>query len=333
MIIIYNRQNPPNFFAKSIYLAGINTKSTYNKSWREEAIDILKDFEYDGVVFFPEDDPDGEFKFPDKNTNPKEYEDQIRWERKWLNAVDCILFWIPREDNKGLITNVEFGTFINSGKIVVGSIKDKEKTDDNNYLKILAKEYNIDWQYSLGNCVRLALDIIDKGSNRVGSEREIPIKIWNDKSFKDWKNSINSNDLACNIQNIDILYQYYTNISKKLFLWIMQPNIEILKENRNKTNEFIIGRPDIVSFVLYSINTKNIYDSKVLLVKEFRSSCKNNTGYVYDLPCGTIDSEDPFKTVLKELKEETSIELKNAYEAKYENTRQIFATLLTTNNI
>lgn len=47
---------------------------------------------------------------------------QVDWETTGLQSAKCILFWIPRDMKTlpGLTTNDEWGTWKNSGKVVLG---------------------------------------------------------------------------------------------------------------------------------------------------------------------------------------------------------------------
>lgn len=89
---------------KSIFLAGPTPRDEKTVSWRIEAIKYLKEKQFEGVVYIPEDE------FIRKN----DYVDQAEWERKALTNATVIVFWIPRELEKmpAFTTNVEFGYWI-----------------------------------------------------------------------------------------------------------------------------------------------------------------------------------------------------------------------------
>lgn len=115
---------------KSIFLAGPTPRDKNIKSWREYAIKKLEELGFDGVVYVPE--------FSDMK--PKEnYIDQANWERTALTEATVIMFWIPRSfpDMKGLTTNVEFGYWIHTDKVLYGRPDDSCK---NKYL---------DWLYGV----------------------------------------------------------------------------------------------------------------------------------------------------------------------------------------
>lgn len=97
-----------------IFLAGptVRDQETIN-GWRLEAIDLFSkiDFEYD--LYVPE--------FCRGQPLYWTYERQVMWELKALQKARIILFWIPRSNElPARTTNIEFGEYINSNKIVVG---------------------------------------------------------------------------------------------------------------------------------------------------------------------------------------------------------------------
>lgn len=91
----------------SIFLAGPTLRnSTFDKSWRKEAVEILERLGFDGVVYIPEY---GKGVFDEAKR-----EEQALWERKALACAGAIVFWVPRElkTKPAFTTNVEFGTYM-----------------------------------------------------------------------------------------------------------------------------------------------------------------------------------------------------------------------------
>lgn len=115
---------------KSIFFAGPTPRDMTLAKWRIEACKYLEELGFDGTIYIPE------YKSA-KNVEGKV--EQEMWERKALSNASIILFWIPRElpDMPGFTTNVEFGYWIHSGKIIYGRPDDSVK---NGYL---------DWLYEL----------------------------------------------------------------------------------------------------------------------------------------------------------------------------------------
>jgi hypothetical protein len=68
------------------------------------------------------------------------YLDQVEWEYECLELSDLIVFWVPRDLKKlpGFTTNVEFGRYIASGKVLYGRPYEAPKT---RYLDRLYKKF------------------------------------------------------------------------------------------------------------------------------------------------------------------------------------------------
>lgn len=96
--------------------------------WRPEAVDILRQLGFSGTVLIPERQ-NWEARF--------DYLDQVEWEFAGLEQADAIEFWIPRDVDllPGFTTNVEFGRYVDSGRVVYGR---PEGAPHNRYL---------DWLY------------------------------------------------------------------------------------------------------------------------------------------------------------------------------------------
>ena len=97
----------------SIFLAGPTPRKKEVSSWRPEALGILHELDFKGVVYVPERKLQYE-KF--------DYLDQVEWERACLTWAGIIVFWVPRKlpDMPAFTTNVEFGRYVTSNRIVYG---------------------------------------------------------------------------------------------------------------------------------------------------------------------------------------------------------------------
>jgi len=128
--MIINYSDKPVLKGKnSIFLAGPTPRSLDVETWRKEAIRILNELGFDGIVYVPELEVDN------RTFN---YDNQVWWEREALYNSNVIVFWIPRSAQlPAFTTNVEYGYWIakNSNKIIYGRPDDSEK---NRYL---------DWLY------------------------------------------------------------------------------------------------------------------------------------------------------------------------------------------
>ena len=119
MIINYSDQEVLKGY-KSIFLAGPTPRGENVESWRTSACKFLEENGFDGVVYVPEY----------STWKPKaDYVDQAQWERDALANASVIAFWIPRTlpDMPAFTTNVEFGYWIHTGKVLYGRPNDAKK--------------------------------------------------------------------------------------------------------------------------------------------------------------------------------------------------------------
>ena len=194
MELVYAQQEFPKQIKKSIFLAGPTPRNELTESWRKDAIKILEELNYDGVVYIPE---------AESSVFYDNYDNQIEWEHDAMDAADVIVFWIPRDlsvDERGNLrmpaftTNVEFGLYISSGKVSIGF---PEGTEHTNYLKHLADERDIEVFNTLEDTLKNSLKIIGDGAIRINGEVKVPLLIWNNKEFQFWyrKQRENGNEL------------------------------------------------------------------------------------------------------------------------------------------
>ena len=137
---------------KSIFLAGPTPREEKVASWRVDAVKKLEELGFDGVVFVPE------YSTWVPKTN---YVDQANWEREALTEATVILFWIPRSlpDMPGFSTNVEFGYWLHSKKVIYGRPDGAPKTK---YLDWLYKtDYNEEPFNDLDKLLEYAVKIIN----------------------------------------------------------------------------------------------------------------------------------------------------------------------------
>lgn len=140
---------------KSIFLAGPTPRGKDTISWRTEACQILENLDFDGTVYVPEY----------STWKPKEdYVDQAMWERIALTEATIIIFWIPRHlpDMPAFITNVEFGYWLHTNKVLYGRPDNAEKIK---YLDWLYKlDYNKEPHNNLENLLKEAIELVNKTS-------------------------------------------------------------------------------------------------------------------------------------------------------------------------
>ncbi len=304
MTIVYAREEPPASYAKSIFLLGPTPRHEGVTSWRPEALRYLAMLGYDGVVFVPEDRPDSN----GVTTYRGEYLDQVKWETTCLHLADVILAWVPRdlETMPGFTTNVEWGEWEDSGKIVLGFPYESVK---NRYLGYKAEKFQVPFSDTPAGTVARAIELLGEGSWRSDGEREVPLYIWRTTHFQSWYRALKA--AGNTLEHARVL----TTVRKgpqlqRVYLWALHVEVYIAAEGRSKTNEIVLSRPDISAVMLYR-RAVPINDSTVVLIREFRPSVSNDSGYVWELPGGSDPQmvTDPRLVAKHECQEETGLDL------------------------
>jgi hypothetical protein len=133
---------------QSIFLAGPTPRSPEVASWRPEAIRKLAEMGFLGEVYVPES---ADWK------SHTSYDAQVHWEWEALKQASVIVFWVPREIDTmpAFTTNVEFGDWVKSGKVIFGAPVDAPKM---NYLRMLGKKYNVPCFSTLDETLQAAVE-------------------------------------------------------------------------------------------------------------------------------------------------------------------------------
>ena len=324
MTVVYYREKPPESFERAIFLAGPSPKKPEEawRSWRPNALKELEASGFDGVVFVPE------FLDPTRPGNESyKYDDMVKWEHNGIEMSDCVLFWVPRDlkTMPGLTTNIEFGWQLQTGKVIFGA---PTKAPRMSYSRYMCKRYRVPSFRSLRATVRNAIKFTANGALRIGGERKVPLHIWHTASFQSWITAHKS--VGNRLDDAELIFVVTKNKNKTVVLWGMRSNVYIKAENRHKWNEGVFARPDLSSVVIYNRNRKfiDLFDTKIVLVKEFRQAVNNKDCMVHDLPGGSAPDfgTDYLNVAHEEVLEETG----HNFPKKrfiYEGSRQVASTL------
>jgi nucleoside 2-deoxyribosyltransferase len=131
------------------------------KSWRQSALALLGMKGFDGEIYVPEFEGWGDFVI--EGVDPDEiWQKQVEWELTALARSTVVLFWVPRDMEMlpGMTTNVEFGYWIRSGKVVLGYPEEAPKM---RYLHHLANSHGAPVAFSLKETIDLAVQKIGRG--------------------------------------------------------------------------------------------------------------------------------------------------------------------------
>ena len=284
-------------------------------SWRPDALRLLEEAGYDGVVFVPEDEG-GAFR--------GSYLDQVTWERDALAASDCVLFWVPRElrTMPAFTTNVEFGLWVKTGRAVLGY---PAKSPKNRYLGWLAGEHRVPIHHSLGRTVRAAVDRVTPGAHRRGGERGVPLMLWRTPSFQGWYRALC--EAGNRLDGATMLWSHTPSRATHPFAWILKVKVWIAAEERHKQNEWVFCRSDISTVLLHGPIPDDPMQTEVVLVREYRAPARTADGFIHELPGGSAyHTADPATVAAEEVHEETGLSIPAARLTPVA-TRQLAGTL------
>jgi hypothetical protein len=321
MQLVFSDQTLPNKIVKSLFLGGPSPRKKDTNNWRHDALTILESLNYTGTVLIPI--PQHLFYNDVEENKEWNYDDQIDWECQARQMADHIIYWVPRDIEKGLpgfTTNFEIGEDLNSGKSTYGrpNYAEKCKYIDKRYVKKGMPVY-----LTLESLLKDAVNKLGEGALRIDGETYIPLFIWNTKQFQTWytQQKTNGNSLK------EAEVRFHSKMKdQSLYSFVLWVNIWIHQENRFKSNEFLFSRKHISVVLPYYEENNSI---KVILIKEFRSSVNNKMAYVYDLPGGSSDDEfaDEKLTAQEELHEEAGLLVEDLNRFVFIGKRQLMATI------
>lgn len=174
----------PTAVTRTIFLAGPSPRSDEIPSWRPEALALLEELRFDGHVYLPE--------ASDANAWMTDPDLQEVWEDEALHRADAVAFWVPRDftpDATGKprmpagTTNMEFGEFLTSGRIVLGV---PPKAPQTHAMKQKAARYGVPVCTDMYSMLLNALFMVGDGAVRDGGECSVPINVWRFEAFQHW---------------------------------------------------------------------------------------------------------------------------------------------------
>lgn len=160
MNILYNLEKNTLPHKNTIFLAGGTSRTDVSSSWRKEALMLLEKNKFDGNVIVPE--PRNGF-LSKEIFNKKE---QISWEREMMARANVIIFWFDRCMDKHsanylpcLTSNIEFGEWFKSEKVVLGISNESDNMD---YIKEIWTELDKQYLKQLQSTIDIALKKLDR---------------------------------------------------------------------------------------------------------------------------------------------------------------------------
>ncbi|MGK0362063.1 MAG: 8-oxo-dGTP pyrophosphatase MutT (NUDIX family) [Bradymonadia bacterium] len=290
MQVIYAHQPFPAAFERALFLAGPSPRSPDHPDWRPAALAELAALGYDGVVFVP---------MPALGRAMPSYDAQVEWEADAIAFSDVIAFWVPRDLKvmPAFTTNIEWGRLENTGRVVLGYPTDAPKM---RYLASWAQRWAAPVLHTLRETLAAAVERIGAGALRRGGERGVPLDVWRSDVFQGWYAA--QVGAGNRLDSADIRWVHRVGPDKRwLIFWALAVDVYVAAEDRNKSNELLIGRPDVAAVVIYDAQAASRGETRVALVREFRSPARTPDGFVYELPGGSsFEPGEPMRAVAAE---------------------------------
>jgi ADP-ribose pyrophosphatase YjhB (NUDIX family) len=230
------------------------------------------------------------------------------------------------EKMPALTTNTEFGEWMKSHKVSFGAPHSAPHT---HYQRLKAEEYGSPTALTLGETLENAVAMLGKGERRTGGECFVPLHIWRTASFQTWYRAQRS--AGNRLDWAEVQWVFWVGPEKNIpFLWALHVHVWIDAENRSKTNEVIISRPDIGVICGY-LPAESLGETKIALIREFRSPASNSECVVWELPGGSSFKpvSDPRILAAHELEEETGLKGIDPDRLEVQIPRQLASTALT----
>lgn len=229
MVVVYAGETPPGGWRASAFIAGPMPRDPNARSWRPELLGELQArWTAPGtlVVFVPE--------ARDRHNPDPEYVSQL-WEERWMAVVDVIVFWVPRNMTSmpGLNSNIEFGRHESGGRLVLGLPAEAVSVQ---YLRRAVAARGGTVATTLADTAQSALDYIGHGADRHGSERDVPLLIWQTQVFETWR-SISKPKL----QSARLLWAWSPAPQLKLVAWAMHVRTS---RDGEQLDELLIAVPE-----------------------------------------------------------------------------------------
>jgi hypothetical protein len=230
-----------------------------------------------------------------------------------------VIVWWP-DDTALQLMAASLAAWGDDGRVVHGT---PPETALSSYLTKHAGAQAISTAATLAELANAALQKIEGGARRIAGERDVPLTVWRSDSFQRWysvQTAVGNSLLGAR--------QVWTFSAgpggTSLIYWALHVRMFVQAENRVKSNEVVISRPDISVMALYR-RSATIDDTIVVLVREFRSSASSPDGMVHELPGGSA-AGSALDQAVTETREETGLAI-DVRRIRSRGSRQLTATM------
>jgi 8-oxo-dGTP pyrophosphatase MutT (NUDIX family) len=242
------------------------------------------------------------------------------WRADALGIADVAMFWWPDDEDRRLMLT-SLAAWNDSQRVVHGA---PSHAPHSRHLVRYAGSHGISTATTLSGTVRAALGKIGTGARRTGGEREVPLPVWRTESFQHWYSAQIS--AGNRLDGARQVWTFGAGPHQPLIYWALHVRVFVSSENRVKSNEVVISRPDIFVVALYQRGA-TLDESIVVLVREFRSTAATSDGFVHELPGGSgAFGADALGQAVRETEEETGLVV-DVRRIRAHGRRQLAATV------
>jgi hypothetical protein len=248
-------------------------------------------------------------------------EELIDWYAHALDVADVMMLWWPGDTDPRLMS-ASLEAWQDSHRVVHGT---PSGTTLSNYLTSYAGTRAISTATTLADLVDAALGKVGTGARRAAGERDVPLSVWRADSFQRWYSAQTA--AGNTLLGARQVWTFSAGPGQTLLLyWALHVRMYVRAEDRVKSNEVVISRPDISVMALYRRGV-TIDDTAIVLVREFRSPASSPDGLVHELPGGSsTGGSGALDQAITETEEETGLTI-DVERIRSHGSRQLAATM------
>jgi 8-oxo-dGTP pyrophosphatase MutT (NUDIX family) len=306
----------PLAWERSVLLHWLPGTVDYWGHWRDALVDHLETAGFSGVVFVA--DP------PRRARSGKHVKHQLRWLAEVSRLADVsACYWSPSTSSAETL-NWLLSSELREVRKVVLEIPDGLELCDGGRELHAAQRLLI--THSVQASAQEIVQLLQIGALRRGPERAVPLDVWLTPEFQHWLSVQLSQGNRLNWARPVWAYRPGRGYAEALWYWALHASVYVATEQRAKSNEVLIGRPDIAAIVLYN-RAEPGTDLRVVLVREYRTPTVNEEGYVWELPSGSGSAgQSLIEVAVEECREEVGVELEKS-RLRSHGARQLMSTM------
>ena len=290
VITVYAGQQPPESWVACILIGGSAPGlSASGTSWQSELIALLRDrWASEGrLVVFAPGPGSGVRNDAGSGVRNDAGSELIDWYDHAFEIADVVMFWWP-EDADLLLMSANLAAWNDSQRVVHGTPSSLQ----GRHLFRYGDRHAMSTATTLAGMANAVLDKIGPGARRAAGEREVPLPVWRTDSFQRWYSAQTS--AGNTLLGARQVWTFSAGSRKRILVyWALHVRMHVQTEDRVKSNEVVISRPDISVVVLYQRGA-TIDDTTIVLVREFRSPASTPTV----LYMSYLAAQGPPKTML-----------------------------------